>query len=295
VCSRLGSQQEGSVKRAQLLKAGVGPNAVKRRAKNGYLHRVHRGVYIVGHLALAPHAEEFAALLACGERSLISHRSAAHLWSMLPARPDEVDVTLVGRRCRPKQGVHLHLVARIDKEDVRPMDNLLLTAPARTLADFAADAEDDELEAALSQGRALKLIKNRDVEAALGRAGNRRGVARLRRLLRLEGDSGYTQSRAEREMRRLMRGAGLPQPLCNRWIHGYRVDFVWPEHKLVVEVDGYQFHGHRSAFERDRKKDQILIAAGYRVIRITWLQLQHEPLRVAAVIAAALTVGRTRG
>jgi very-short-patch-repair endonuclease len=73
------------------------------------------------------------------------------------------------------------------------------------------------------------------------------------------------------------------------------VDFVWPEHKLVVEVDGYQFHGHRSAFERDRKKDQILIAAGYRVIRITWLQLKHEPLRVAAVIAAALTVGRTPG
>jgi very-short-patch-repair endonuclease len=73
------------------------------------------------------------------------------------------------------------------------------------------------------------------------------------------------------------------------------VDFVWLEQKLVVQVDGYQFHGHRSAFERDRKKDQILIAAGYRVIRITWLQLQHEPLRVAAVIAAALTVGRADG
>lgn len=70
---------------------------------------------------------------------------------------------------------------------------------------------------------------------------------------------------------------------------------MWLEYKLVVEVDGYQFHGHRSAFERDRKKDQILIAAGYRVIRFTWLQLKHEPLRVAAVIAAALTVGRTPG
>jgi very-short-patch-repair endonuclease len=190
--SRLGSRQEGSVKRAQLLAAGVGPNAVKRRARNGQLHRVHRGVYIVGHTALAPHAEEFAALLACGERSLISHRSAAYLWS----------------------------------------------------------------------------------------------------ILRLENDSGYTRSRAEQRMRRLSRDAGFPQPLCNRWIHGCRVDFVWPEHRLVVEVDGYQFHGHRSAFERDRKKDQILIAAGYTVIRITWLQLIHEPLRVAAVIAAALTVGR---
>ena len=96
-------------------------------------------------------------------------------------------------------------------------------------------------------------------------------------------------------MRSLTRDAALPQPLCNALIHGHRVDFVWPDHKLVIEVDGYQFHGHRSAFERDRRKDQVLIAAGYRVVRVTWLQLCHEPMRVAAVLAAALTASRPPG
>jgi very-short-patch-repair endonuclease len=96
-------------------------------------------------------------------------------------------------------------------------------------------------------------------------------------------------------MRRLLRAAALPQPICNARLHGQRPDFLWPEQRLVVQVDGYQFHGHRSAFERDRRNDQVLIAAGYRVVRVTWMQLQHEPLRVAAAIAAALTAGRAPG
>jgi hypothetical protein len=243
VTAELASAREGIVGRRDLLEAGLTRHVIEGRARTGEFHRIHRGVYVAGHAALAPKAAEYAALMACGERSLISHRSAAYLWSMPTTRPDEIDVTLVGRRCRPKQSVRLHFVARIDDADVRPMDNLLLTAPARTLVDFAAEAEDDELEAALSEARALRLVKDGELEAALDRAGIRRGVARLRRLLRLENDSGYTRSRAERLMWRLMRGGGLPQPLCNRHIHGCRVDFVWPGHKLVVEVDGYQFHG----------------------------------------------------
>jgi very-short-patch-repair endonuclease len=105
-------------------------------------------------------------------------------------------------------------------------------------------------------------------------------------------DSGYTRSKAERLMRRLLGAASLPQPVCNARIHGQQPDFLWSAERLVVQVDGYQFHGHRSAFERDRRKDQVLVAGGYRVIRVTWLQMQHEPLRVIAVIAAALTASR---
>jgi predicted transcriptional regulator of viral defense system len=103
-----------------LLAAGVGPNAVKRRARSGHLHRVHRGVYIVGHLALAPRAEEFAALLACGERALISHRSAAYLWSIVAERREDVDVTLVGANRRPRTGIRLHFATHNDSRDVRP-------------------------------------------------------------------------------------------------------------------------------------------------------------------------------
>jgi very-short-patch-repair endonuclease len=291
----LAGRQLSVVRTPQLHAAGLDRGAIGHRLKDGSLHRRHRGVYLVGSPIAPPGAIELAALFACGDGALISHRSAAVLWGLLPRRPGPVDVTVVAGNRRQRAGINVYRVEQLDRRDRGATHGIAVTAPARTLADFAADAEDDELEAALSESRALKLIKERDVVAALDRAGNRRGVARLRRLLRLENDSGYTQSRAERVMRRLLRGAGLPQPLCNRWVHGCRVDFVWLEQRLVVQVDGFQFHGHRGAFERDRKTDQILIAAGYTVIRFTWLQLKHEPLRVAAVIAAALTVGRTPG
>jgi very-short-patch-repair endonuclease len=295
VSADLAGARQGIVARHELLDAGVTRHVIERRAKTGELHRRYRGVYVVGHLALAPRAEESAALLACGEGSLISGRSAAFLWSLLKERPAVIDVTLVGRRCRPKEGISQHYVGRIDARDVHRRDNLLLTAPARTLIDLAADAEDDELDAALSEGRALRLIDDGDIEAALARAGKRKGVARMWRLLGREADLGYTRSKAERLMRRLMRDADLSQPRCNVRLHDYTVDFVWPDQRLVVEVDGYQFHGHRSAFERDRRKDQVLVAAGYRVVRVTWRQLLHESLRVVAVVAAALTARREPG
>jgi very-short-patch-repair endonuclease len=91
-------------------------------------------------------------------------------------------------------------------------------------------------------------------------------------------------------MLKLLRDAGLPQPLTNTKVEGFEVDFLWPDQKLIVEFDGFQFHGHRAAFERDRRRDQRQIAAGYRVIRITWRQLAEEPLTVVATIARALGI-----
>jgi very-short-patch-repair endonuclease len=222
------------VTRIQLYAAGFDRREIEHRLDNGYLHRRHRGVYLVGSPIPPPGGAELAAVLACGSEALIGHRSAVALWECLPGRAGPVE-------------------------------------------------------------RALRLIKDGDIEAAIDRAGNRKGVARMRRLVTLEGDRGYTRSKAERLMRRLLRDAALPQPLCNARIHGQKPDFLWPRERLVVQVDGYQFHGHRSAFERDRRKDQVLIAVGFRVVRVTWLQLQYEPLRVAAVIAAALTASRAPG
>jgi very-short-patch-repair endonuclease len=278
----------------QLDDAGLGRKGIERRAANGSLHRRFRGVYLIGSPVPLPGAAELAAVLACGSGSLISHRSAAVLWGLCdPMGP--VHVTVVREHRRSREAIRVTQVAKLDPRDCSMVRGIPVTAPARTVIDFAAEAEDDELEAAISEARALKLIADGDLEAAIERAGPRRGVPRLRRLLRAENDNGYTRSKAERLMRRLARQAGLPQPLCNRPLHGYNVDFLWPVQRLVVEVDGYQFHGHRSAFERDRKKDQVLVAAGYRVIRVTWQQLQHEPIRVAAAIAAALAAGRTHG
>ncbi len=291
MCSRVATRQNGTVKWAQLRGAGIGAAAIKHRANNGYLHRVHRGVYITGHLALAPMARESAALLACGAGALISHRSAAYLWGLLEQAPSAVDVTLVGRRCRPKEGVRLHTVAELDRRDRREKGRLALTSPARTLIDLAAEAYEAELDRLVSEAGALSLLTNGELEAALERAGRRAGVGAMRGYLRTEQGPGFTRSEGERRMRRLTRAADLPAPVCNIRVAGWEVDFLWPAQRLVVEVDGYKFHGDRAAFERDRRKGLALVAAGYRVVRVTWRQLVDEPLRVAAKLAQALCAG----
>jgi len=134
----------------------------------------------------------------------------------------------------------------------------------------------------------LGLVRDPEIEAAIARCPTRAGTARMRRVLSAEGSSGFTRSDAERRVRALIRQGKLPQPETNVRLLGYEVDFLWRAERLVVEVDGMAFHGHRRAFERDRGRDQVLVAAGYRVIRVTRLQLEREPLAVLARIAQAL-------
>jgi very-short-patch-repair endonuclease len=269
----------------ELVGAGLTPKVARRLARTGVLHERHPGVFIVGHLALCRFAEEWAALLACGEGAVISHRSALALWG-LGDRPRGVDVT-VPRWCRPKKGVRMHRTT-VEPRDLRTRNRLPTVSPARAVIDISADAGDHELEAVIAEGRAQHLIRDGELEKALDGAGARPGTGRLRALLRAEGDPGITRSGGERLLRRYLRAAQLPQPLTNRKIGKWEVDFLWPSERLVVELDGYPFHRDRRAFERDRRKDIELRDAGYTVIRITGSQLKTEPLMVIAHIARAL-------
>jgi very-short-patch-repair endonuclease len=261
---------------------------VDRRARDGDLYRVHRGVYIVGHEAHAELAAEHAALLACGEHALISHGSAAYLWAIIEERPEDVEVTLVGRRCRRKLGVRIHNVARIDPRDVGRQGGVALTSPARTLVDLASRAAEEEMARAVAEARVKGLLGDAELHRALERSRGRPGAQTIRALLRREREPTLTRSEAERRLRRLIGAARLPLPGFNARIAGYEVDLFWSAQRLVVEVDGFRFHGHRTAFERDRRRDATLVAAGYRVIRVTWRQITEEPLAVVASLAQAL-------
>ena len=253
----------------------------------GFLHVLHRGVYAVGHLALAPFAREQAALLACGAGATVSHRSALHLWGLLDVAPADVDVT-VRHHCRPKPGIRLHRVL-LDPRDIRNRHGLPVTSPAQSLIACAAEATDRELEDALAEARAHRLIREGELEQVLDRAGRQRGAARMRALLKAEGEPGITRSHAERRFRRLLREAGLPEPRTNvRLACGVEVDFLWEAERVVVEVDSWQFHGHRRAFERDRKKSIILTDAGYLAIRITWKQFTEQAVWLVAQLARTL-------
>ena len=146
----------------------------------------------------------------------------------------------------------------------------------------------NDLERLIAEARVKRLIRPGELEKAAERGGRRKGVARLRGLLKAEGQPGITRSEAERILRRLLKQAGLPQPQTNVKIGRLEADFLWPTERVIIEVDSWQFHGHRRAFEHDHRKSLALEAAGYRVLRLTAQQLKDEPLAVIALLARAL-------
>ncbi len=283
-------RQLGLITTAQLEAAGVGRGRIATRMKHGTLRRVHRTVYLLGHPVPLPGALELAGVLACGAGSLVSHRSAAALWGLATPPADDVQVMVVGRDRRPRPGLAVHRVQALDARDRRLKNGIPVTSPARTLLDYALSAMPDELERAIAEAYALKLVTEGEVRGTLERAPNRPGAGRLRAELAREGGPRWTRSEAERRMLGLIRAARLPSPQTQVRIAGWPADFLWPQQQLILEVDGYPFHSHRSAFERDRRRDAAHVAAGYRVIRVTYRQLCDEPLAVAVIVARALEV-----
>ena len=270
--------------RRQLLDAGFGPGAIKRKIRAGRLHPVHRGVYLVGHPVPPTGAREMAAALACAPNAFISHRDAAVIHHLLPhpAQPGPVHVTVEGRDCGHRKGIRVHRVTRLPPDEVGTLDGIPVTSPARTLIDLAAIGS-RELEEAAAEAERRRLVEREDL---LARSQGRRGAKSLRRIL--DRGTALTRSEAERRVLALIRKAALPSPTANVPLHGYEVDFLWPTQHLVVEVDGFAYHGHRHAFESDRERDAVLTAAGYAVIRVTWRQLLDRPEAVVARVAAAL-------
>jgi very-short-patch-repair endonuclease len=287
----LAARQHGVITRTQLVRSGVGRDAIDKRLRSGRLHRLHRGVYLLGHPVPPPYALELAAVFACSPRSLLSNRDAAYLWRLLAAseRPTSISVTVVGRNPRPRAGIRLHRVASIPRDEIRTRHGIPLTSPARTLLDLAATSPRD-LERALAEAYAKHLVRHAELVTLVARHPRHRGVARLRALI--EGDPAFTRSEAERHLLALIRKAKLPLPEVNVYLGPYEVDFLWRRERVIVEVDGYAFHSSRRAFEDDRRRDADLAAHGYRVIRITWRQIVSEP--AAVLVRLAQTLARSR-
>ncbi|HEX6939899.1 MAG TPA: DUF559 domain-containing protein [Longimicrobiales bacterium] len=289
VIASIASRQHGVVTRGQLLAAGIGADVIDRRLKAGVLHPLHRGVYRVGPVA-APRAREMAACLACGRSAVVSHGSAAALWGFLPAATHRapVDITIT-RGNRRRSGVRVHRVHRLSSDEVTKLDSIPLTTPARTLLDLSGTIEPRALEQALAEAFAQRLARPAAIRKVLARHAARPGARTLARLLQA-GPPALTRSEAEERLLRLIRQAALDPPEVNVRVAGPRVDFFWREQRLVVEVDGFAFHASPHAFERDRRRDAALTAAGMRVMRVTWRQIVEEPEAVLVRIAQALAV-----
>lgn len=276
--------QRALVHLRQLRGLGITRGSYEHRVEVGALHRVFPCVLSVVHRLIEPWTAETAALLHAGDNALLSHETAAAVWG-LTTTPSFVAITLISRRIKSQPGVVIHRVKTLDIRDVRMHMGFPVTSPARTLIDCATGPAIDRM---LNEARVLKLVKNAEIQAAMDRCPGRKGTGPLRALLGVEAETGFTRSRAERRLKKLVREADIERPIFNTYVEGVEADAYWPRLKVVIEIDGYQAHGHWAAFQRDRARDNRLVAAGYVVLRFTWHQLTLRPMQVVAEIARTL-------
>jgi very-short-patch-repair endonuclease len=228
-----------------------------------------------------------AAALAIGEDALVSHRSAAAIHGIAPSAGGRVHVTTTGHRRGPR-GIAVHRVRSLHPDDRTIVDGIPVTSIARTLLDFAEVAREDQVRRAFEEADRRQLLDMRAVDALLERSSGRRGQRVLKAVAAEAVPAEFTRSDLERAFVELCREADLPRPAMNLWIAGFEVDAVWPEQRLVVEVDSYEYHRTRAAFERDRKRDTALQIEGFRVVRVTDQRLISETADVANSIRALL-------
>lgn len=277
----MAQRQHGVVARRQLKALGIEDGAIKARLRIGQLHAVHRGVYSLGHRRLTIRGTWLAAVLACGDEALLSHRSAAALWGLMRTRRSPVEVTSCRGRTG-RAGILLHRSPTANGE--RSIEaGIPVTSVARTLLDLAEVLDEDGLRRAVEEADRLKLFRMTALEQVCARAGKRKGLVALHRLIDAACEPVFTRSPLENRFAEFYRVhlADLPAPVTNVSILDHEVDAYWPAHRLIVEMDSWEFHSHRAAFESDRARDAKMQTEGYRVIRLTHRQLETEAPRIS--------------
>jgi very-short-patch-repair endonuclease len=182
-------------------------------------------------------------------------------------------------------GIKTHRRRSIAAEPGRMVNRIPVTDPVATLVDLATCIESDELEEAVNEADRLDLLNPEELRSAIQLIRKRPGVGRLRKLLDRQ-TYRVTHSVLEREFLRLVRATELPLPQTQVYLHGYRVDFYWPELGLVVETDGLRHHHTASQQATDRRRDQVHTEAGLTTLRFTTAQVRFEPEHVQAILTS---------
>ncbi len=285
----LAARQWGVVSVPQLRALGLTWGEIEHRGEAGRLHRLHRGVYAVGHAHLGREGRYLAAVLACGPRAVLSYRSAAVWWGLLQYAGVRVDVTSPHGR-HAVTGVARHQARSLAAHDTTTHEGMPITSVARTLLDVAATATRHQLERALAQAERLQLYDGHAIADVLARTNGHRGRKALAAASGREPT--FTRSDLESTFLDLARETSLGQPQTNVVLSApdherLEVDCYWPAHRLVVELDGYESHGTRAAFRSDRRRDAALAARGERVLRFTYEDVVAEPATTKRRLEAA--------
>jgi very-short-patch-repair endonuclease len=281
----LAGKQHGVVAVCQLLELGLTRRQVERRVEAGWLHRVFRGVYSVGHPATSVEAREMAAVLACGRSALLSHWTASARWKLLRPVP-AIHVSASNDRRVP--GIRTYLVT-LHPDDRTKRDGISITSVPRTLLDIAGVAEQRTLRRAVNQAERTGWLNHKAVHELLERNARRKGTKQLRAAI-ASVNPATRRSRSDLEVAFLDLCAkhNLPTPVANGKINGIEVDFHWPGTNLIVELDSYEYHRTPQEFENDRRRDAYLKKCGYEVLRVGEGWLEDDPAEVAETVKKLL-------
>jgi len=225
-----------------------------------------------------------AAVLACGPGAVLSHGSAAALWGIAAKQQARIEVSVSIAHRHRQAGITAHR-RRLPDSDLTSCDEIPVTTVVRTLVDIACRLAPGPLERAVNEADRLDLVDPEALRAALDGYRGQRGVARLRKLLDRR-TFRLTDSELERWFLPQARRAGLPLPLTRQRLNGFKVDFFWPDLRLVVETDGLRYHRTPAQQARDRVRDQIHLAAGFIPLRFTHWQVRYEHAYVRATLTA---------
>ncbi len=284
----LATRQHGVVSIRQLQgPLGYSQSAVARALSAGRLHRLHRGVYAVGHTDISLHGRCLAAVLTSGPGALLSHYSAAWLWglSSYPAIP--IHVTSPSPRSR-RPPIRLHRASKLTASDRRLREGIPVTSVARTLLDQAALVRQRDLRRLLKRAEERKRFDLAATHEVIARNRGHRGARRLRRAIVLYEPPPFTRSEFESVFFEALLAAGLPRPRVNNNVAGHEVDLYWSEHRFAVELDLYETHGTRESLESDRLRQEDLLLEGIGMTRVTGPRFAREPNAVLARIARLL-------
>jgi very-short-patch-repair endonuclease len=266
----------------QLLALGWTRKEVQGQVRRGTLHLEYRGVYSVGHRRVVAHARLIAALLSCGDCSFLSHRTAAAVWGLRTVNTRRIEVTVPGRRLGPRAGIVIHQSSQPDPMDLAKHNGLRVSSVSRMLVELSNTERQTELERLITEAVRKHVLDFTALEQTLARHERRPGLAKLKQALRDYRPRANRTSNLERAFDELIAGTDIPPPQRNVYINNWEIDCYWPEYKLVVELDGRNYHSSLQDMERDRRKDADLLKLGIGTFRITDLRFELEPGQILA-------------
>ena len=250
---------------------------------------MHRATFLVGHTAQAAFAAQHAAVLALGDRAYLYGSSALEAYDVLDPVPGEIHVLVLNACRRSRRGIRVHRTTRIEPEDVGHLENgLPITSPARAILDYAETATPIELSRAVNECHVQGLTTPDALRELLERSPGRKGRRKLSGVLAKHAGPVVLHEGVERMAYAIIDKTPIRNPETNASIAGVKVDLLWREEKLVVELDSGRYHGVPAAVDRDRRKEAHLRRHGCEVLRYSYWQVKEEPHFFVAEVAAKL-------